>query len=77
MSSRRAARVPPINTLDEPVLIWKNGVNPQHVGATPISPQRAAGIPLMSTFTEVPSKTAPSEGRGTGGAGGIKLGGWL
>src|SRR5262245_1359241 len=77
MSSMRAARLPPMNVFDEPVLSWKNGAMPTHVGARPMSPQRAAGMLLINTRTLVPSITAPSDGNGTGGAGGIKLGGWL
>src|SRR5262249_2462779 len=66
----RAARAPPMNTLDEPVMISNSGGRPQQVGFMPRSPQRAAGLPLISTDLQVPSITGPSGGNGVGGAGG-------
>src|SRR5204862_7536522 len=45
ISKSRAARLPPMNTLDEPVLILNQaGGIPQHVGARPMSSTRAAGM---------------------------------
>jgi len=44
-SFARAARIPPMNTLEDPVLISNAGTNPQQVTAMPISPARAAGMP--------------------------------
>src|SRR5262249_24599661 len=72
----RAARAPPMNTLDEPVKISYMGGMPQHVGLRPMSPHRAAGLPLMSTCRQVPSITGPIGGSGVGGIGGGPLGGW-
>ena len=71
----RAARVPPMKTLDEPVKISNIGGSPQQVGLMPMSPHRAAGSLLMSTWTHVPSKTGPKGGSGIGGKGGGPLGG--
>src|SRR5262245_64162666 len=52
---------------------------PQQVGPMPRSPQRAAGLPLMSTDTQVPNMIGPIGGRGIGTGTGIgfgPLGGW-
>src|SRR5688500_354261 len=75
MSVWRAARMPPKNTFDEAKNTVKNGAKPPQVGASPRSPARAEGIPSTSTWMLVPSVIAPIVGSGTGGAGGIRLGG--
>jgi len=78
ISPSLAARLPPMNTLDEPVSILNHATgSPQQVGARPISSHRAAGRLLMSTRTQLPSVDIPKLGRGTGGAGGMKLGGCI
>src|SRR5262249_23056887 len=57
-SRSRAARAPPMNTLEEPVLIRNQaGGMPQQVGARPMSSHLAAGIELMSTRTLTPRST--------------------
>ena len=77
-SMSRAARLPPMNTFDEPVLILNHaGGIPQQVGARPMSSQRAAGMLLMRTRTLTPSITVPKLGSGVGGMGGGPLGGWV
>src|SRR5262249_26974533 len=54
-SISRAARAPPMNTLDEPVLILNHaGGIAQQVGARPMSSHRAAGMLLMRTRTLTP-----------------------
>src|SRR5215470_4100157 len=65
-----------MKTFDEPVKTSKIGGRPQQVGLYPRSPQRAAGLLLMSTETHVPSMIGPIGGRGMGGTGGGPLGGW-
>ncbi len=78
MSSVRAARAPPMNTFDEPVVILNQaGGTPMHVGARPMSSQRAAGMLLISTRTHIPRVTIPMLGHGVGGTGGGPLGGWV
>src|SRR5256885_1755381 len=77
ISPNRAARMPPMNTFDEPVLILNHaGGSPQHVGASPMSSTRAAGMLLISTRTLRPRRAIPMLGIGVGGTGGGPLGGW-
>src|SRR5262249_26472121 len=77
----RAAREPPMYTFDEPVMISymadRGGTMPQQVGLRPKSPQRAAGLLLISTRKHVPRRIGPSGGKGIGGTGGGPLGGCL
>src|SRR5262245_19645293 len=65
-----------MNTFDDPVKTSNIGGRPQHVGLSPMSPQRAAGLPLISTDTQAPSMIGPTGGNGVGGTGGGPLGGW-
>jgi hypothetical protein len=75
-SMARPARAPPMNTLLEPVATSNVGESEPHVMATPMSPARTAGRPPIKTDAQVASDTVPRLGRGTGGAGGMQLGGW-
>ena len=75
ISSVRAARAPPMNTLLDPVNTSNGGASDPHVNAMPISPARAAGMPPMNTVTAPLPRSTPRLGSGTGGAGGISDGG--
>ena len=75
ISIARAARLPLMNTLALPVMISNTGAVEQHVGATPTSPHRNDGIPLMITVKQPGPIASPKLGNGIGGAGGLKLGG--
>jgi hypothetical protein len=72
----RAALDPLMKTLLEPVQISNAGEKLPQVGAIPRSLARAAGIPPTSTLTLHAPRVVPMLGSGTGGAGGIRLGGW-
>ena len=75
----RAARMPSSQTDEEPRKISNIGKNLPHQIPMPTSPQRPAGIPLISTVAAPDTYgiaiTGPVLGSGIGGAGGIRLGG--
>jgi len=81
-TARLLARIPSIQTLEDPRNTSYIGKYPPHQIPNPMSPHLAAGIPFMSVL-DAPDKigigiTGPVLGNGTGtGLGGVKLGGWL
>lgn len=68
LSPMRAAGLPPINTVAEPIAITSGG--PVH---THISPTQAAGCPPMSTVGVPGGSTGPPT-CGTGGVPGVTIG---